>query len=307
MSERSTVIVNGVAYDIHTGLRLGKVAPQKTDKPEPGRPASHSLHRKTERTHTLSRAHVAVPPKQKNAAQKRINSSKGRSPMISHFTSDVVPASHAIKAAVKEPATLPPTHHARAGAEITHRPRQKSAHEIKEQAISKALEKSSAPEPKAKKHHARHRIRLASITSVATALFVLAGYLTYLNLPSISVRVAAAQAGIAAAYPSYQPSGYSLHGPVAYSNGHVTMQFVANAGPQNFSVNQEKSGWDSSVLLDSYIQPRSNGNYSTYTDSGLTIYVYGTSAAWLNGGILHTIEGDAPLTSEQIRHIATSM
>ena len=85
------------------------------------------------------------------------------------------------------------------------------------------------------------------------------------------------------------------------------MKFAANGGPQNYTVTQTKSSWDSTAVLDNYVTPRAGVSYIPYTERGLTIYTYGNNAAWVNGGILYTIEGNAPLSSEQIRHIATSL
>jgi hypothetical protein len=133
------------------------------------------------------------------------------------------------------------------------------------------------------------------------------GYLTYLNMPNISVRVAAMQAGIDASYPSYNPDGYSLSGPVKYTDGRVTLSYNANGGPQNYTINQSRSSWNSDAVLDNYVAPRAGTNYIPYTERGLVIYTYDNNAAWVNGGILYTIEGNAPLSSEQIRRIATSL
>lgn len=85
------------------------------------------------------------------------------------------------------------------------------------------------------------------------------------------------------------------------------MKFAANGGPQNFTVSQTKSNWDSSTVLDRYIKEKAGDNYITYSERGLTIYTYDGNAAWVNGGIFYTITGDAPLSSDQIRRIATSM
>jgi hypothetical protein len=136
---------------------------------------------------------------------------------------------------------------------------------------------------------------------------LIAGYFTYINMPSLSVRVAAAQAGIDAKYPQYHPVGYKLNGPVAYRDGEVSMKFSSNSGPVAFVLSEERSGWDSSALLEKYVNPKSEGKYATYNDAGLTIYTYGTDAAWVNAGILYTVEGDAMLSNEQVRRIATSM
>jgi len=151
---------------------------------------------------------------------------------------------------------------------------------------------------------ARHRINIAA---VSLAVLVFGGYLTYLNMPQLSTRVAASQAGINAQYPSYHPSGYSLSGPVAFNNGVVSMKFAANASPQDYTVTQSRSNWDSSAVLENYIQPKAGERYTTTQSNGLTIYTYDKCAAWVNGGILYTIDGSANLTPEQIQHIAISM
>lgn len=167
-----------------------------------------------------------------------------------------------------------------------------------------------APSHSAKTEQVKHKKRyprILSVSSAGLALLLLGGYFTYINMPSLSTRVAAAQAGINATYPSYHPDGYSLSGAVAYNQGEVHMKFASNAGPQSFTVDQTKSSWDSSAVLENYVTKKVGENYITYNEHGLTIYTFGGDAAWVNGGILYTISGDAPLSGDQIRHIATSM
>lgn len=182
--------------------------------------------------------------------------------------------------------------------------------EAKQSTIQQALHNTSVNQASPAKHHPlkKHgRPRMAGILSATLGLVMLGGYFTYLNMPTISTKVAAAQAGIDADYPTYRPDGYSLRGLVGYQQNAVTMKFASNSGPQSFTLNQSKSNWDSSALLDNYIAPRTGSDYIPYTEQGLTIYTYGNNAAWVNGGILYTVEGDAPLSNEQLRHIATSL
>ena len=109
-------------------------------------------------------------------------------------------------------------------------------------------------------------------------------------MPSLSVRVAAAQAGVNATYPEYRPDGYGMSGAVAYSEGQVSMKFASNGGSENFTINQSKSNWDSSAVLDNYVKQKAGDNYITYNERGLTVYTYGSNAAWVNNGVLYTIE-----------------
>jgi len=181
---------------------------------------------------------------------------------------------------------------------------------LKQEAIADATKRTlmTSQKKEVKQPSRKQRINQSfSIASAALGLLLLGGYLTYLSMPNISTRVAAAQAGINANYPSYKPSGYSLAGPVAYQQGAVSMKFAANGTPVAYTLTQARSGWDSSAVLDNYITPKAGEQYTTTTANGLTIYTFDHEAAWVNGGILYTISGNAPLSNEQIQHIATSV
>jgi hypothetical protein len=133
--------------------------------------------------------------------------------------------------------------------------------------------------------------------------------LTYVNIPSLSVGFASAQAGIKATYPEYRPDGYKLHQPVTYKDGEVTLEFKSTTTDKGYTIVQTRSSWDSSAVLDNVVRKATGDNYITTQERGLTIYSYNESsnAVWVNGGILYTITSTAPLSGEQIRHIATSL
>ena len=156
---------------------------------------------------------------------------------------------------------------------------------IKQQAIQEATDKmltrQQRKEVKPAKNTSLWR-RLVSVGSTAIAVLLLGAYFTYINMPALSTRIAASQAGINASYPNYQPSGYSLNGPVAYQQGSVIMKFTANGSNENFTLAQTRSEWDSSAVLENYIKPKSRDKYTTTAANGLTIYSYGTHAAWVN-------------------------
>ena len=181
---------------------------------------------------------------------------------------------------------------------------------IKQQAIQEATDKmltrQQRKEVKPAKNTSLWR-RLVSVGSTAIAVLLLGAYFTYINMPALSTRIAASQAGINASYPNYQPSGYSPNGPVAYQQGSVIMKFAANGSNENFTLAQTRSEWDSSAVLENYIKPKSRDKYTTTAANGLTIYSYGTHAAWVNAGILYTVDGNAELAPEQIQKIAASL
>ena len=329
------VVINGREYDPHTGVPLMRdVAPTKKSAPHVSKQLHHatSIHKRTQRAVTLNRryvtsqlpkkaapaveepAQVAIPVHQRAASPHKITKFAPLTPAPQTIPLEAEPPTRAIDIA--------PTVHPMAQRVQASRAQNSTASPatvpkpseiLKAEAIQRALDQAT-PREQTKRQRTPKEVkrrslfpRVLSFASAGTALLLLGGYFTYLNMPNLSVRVAASQAGIDASYPSYRPSGYSLNGPIAYDNGQVQMKFAANGGPQNFTLTQERSGWDSSAVLDNYVEPKAGDQYVATQDSGLTIYTYENDAAWVSNGILYTISGDAPLSTDQVGRIATSM
>ncbi|MBP7837198.1 hypothetical protein KA021_00665 [Candidatus Saccharibacteria bacterium] len=185
----------------------------------------------------------------------------------------------------------------------------------KEQFIKNTLAKTAIHESKkaeavkaTKKLRAKKHSRVRAYATAGLVTLLITGYVSYLNIPSISMKVAANRAGFGASMPSYQPSGYSLSGPIAYSPGQVTVNFASNSDDRKFSLRQQPTTWDSDALLENYVSKQSK-NYLTYQDQGLSIYIFdGTSAAWVNGQKMYIIDGNSSqLDTDQILKLATSI
>ena len=334
MRAKNTIVINGKMYDAVSGLPVA--APDPTPKAHESHavahqevaPASHrtptkakNVHRSTQKSQTLRRDLLQAPAKAHHDTVRRKPAvgHVARSPQISkfaphpqpiktpavqHSAHDVAaPAHHPIahKAAQKAAAHHPQTH---------HKPAALSSRELKERLIAERL--ASVEKPTDRVHKAAKRSFFSSIpkaSSVIAACFAivfLGGYLTYISMPSLSMRVAASNAGVDAAFPDYHPDGYRFDGPIAYNTGEVSVRFASNTSDASYTVKQRNSGWDSQAVLDNLVTKRSD-KYLTYSEQGLTIYTYDNNAAWVNGGVLYTVEGDAPLSSDQILRIAASM
>lgn len=325
---QQTVTINGIIYDAQTGLPL-RNAPEVTPAVKPRAHHSQNIHRVTQKSATLNRAFVkkvahaqaqtqsvSVPAQiiKKQATTSTPKVATHQSPTITRFAPhptgakpavrhmDIGPKAHPIVTKAQEriqntpkPSVVPVAHAV------------KPSHVIKNEAISEAMAKAPTHTAKAKPvKQPRKHSRTLSLMSASLALIMLAGYFTYLNMPNLSVRVAAAQAGFDATYPGYHPDGYRIN-KVAYTEGQVGIQYVANGSDQEFTVKQEKSVWDSSALLANYVEPTSKGGYIPHSEQGITVYIFDNNAAWVNDGIRYTINGNAPLSSEQVLNIATSM
>ena len=321
------VTINGVEYDHQTGL------PISPEQPKPERGTHHdaaAIHRHTQRSSTLNRRYVKRTASAADAHEKKpITVTTSTKPATTPAPKIQKFAKHPSAVTKKHTATQsvisdigPTVHpmvqrvHAARAKKSAEAKRQSNAPKpsdlIKKEAIERSLQAapSHTNRHRAKRHKEAKRTTRPSLMRLATAgaaLFLVAGYFTYLNMPNLSVRVAAAQAGIDASYPSYRPSGYSLNGPVAYGDGEVSMKFTQNGTQNNFKLSQAKSGWDSSAVATNVVEPAVGDDYTTTQANGLTIYSYQNKAAWVNNGIFYSIDGDAELTSSQIQQLATSM
>lgn len=171
-------------------------------------------------------------------------------------------------------------------------------------AMDGEAEAKPARRPVVKKRGNGKRLVLAFFCALLCVVGIV--YFVGSSIPDISVKVAAIQTGIEASYPSYVPRDYSLS-DINSEDGKITMTFK---GPEKatFTLTEEKSSWDSTALLRNYVEPTWQTNYITTHEQGITIYISGANAAWVNGGVLYKINAsNNTLTKKQLRNIVTSM
>lgn len=293
-----------------------------------------TAHRKVQASTTLNRRYVKRPVKNSDTTV-----SIKRSPKISHFHYSTAKASEAPAMTAAAPAMTtakaapmaamaparPTPHPLQSSANakmrtsanmVPAKSSQPSAKELKDQAIKKALAAAETSDLQQqstriknnrldKIHFGFGRVMLALACTTAAVFAIV--YFVNLNMPDISLRVAAMQTGINASYPSYVPRGYNITS-ITSEEGKIVLDF-ANSDPAGaFTLVEEKSSWDSSALLSNYVQPEWQDSYTTIREQGITIYINGNNAAWVNGGIVYKINTTAgTLTNKQIRSIAVSM
>lgn len=336
---KTTITINGRLYDAITGMPVNK--PQSltqsnlaslhstAKQPQPAsnifsdvskttqmhnavkRPAhvstAHSVHASPQRSQTLNRQAIKKPTP--------INSHT-RSPLIRHFDkANIQPVTAQPQQAPQiPPSSPPPDHlippqtsplHAKLAPANNNKAAYLSGKQLKEQLIKERLAEATPP-AKAKKSFFMRKPRLASILASTLSLLILAGYFTYLNLSNISMQIASSKAGISARFPNYQPSGFSLSGPITYAPGEVNINYKSNSNDNGFTLTQKAADWDSQAVLDNYVRKQSS-TYLTFQERGITIYTFSNKAAWSNGGMLYTLDGNASLSSDQILRLASSL
>ena len=338
----STLTLNGELYDASTGLRVTPTTQEPTIKTRhygsfDVRPSS-AMHAGPARSNTLRRNGLAKPQPAHQRASRHVRTIApvSKHPLVTHFerpltatidSPHVVRPSEILSALNQDDtgeqsvglATQIQNHSSAANAALPpQKPHKPTSHAITEHQMkhepprtgifrTNDVDRSYTRIAKTwKKYQGRIRPTPPVIISAIIAAILIASVLCYLKVPALSLFVAAKSAGVEASYPGYIPSGYHFKGPVTYNDGKVTMMFTAAGGDSSFTIEQKSTPWDSGAVLDNYVLARSS-TYLTYSQSGVTIYTFGSQAAWVNAGVLHTIDGTAQLNSEQILRIAGSM
>lgn len=334
MSGKNVISINGRLYDAISGMPLPSTAhaaaPPRPHRAHPAierAPATHKKAHSPQKSTTLRRDAVARPVGQHAATITRDHHQPHivpKSPAITKFA-ERTPLSH--KSAMQDisPIRKPAAPQLRAArphdiaapssatapaaiAAMASSPATSPAVSLKKESVlAEAVAKADTHKAAAHKPR-KHRTapKAVSIIAITTAIAIFTGYMTYLTMPGISMRIAASQAGVAATYPEFQPSGYSFDGPITFAAGEVTAQFASNSDDTFYSIKQRKSSWDSQAVLDNYVAKQSS-RYVTLVENGITVYTFDNKAAWVNGGILYTLGGNARLSNDQVMKIATSM
>lgn len=194
--------------------------------------------------------------------------------------------------------------HQAAAQQVAPQAEDRQAADIFEAALAHATSHEQTTPREAKRHSAKQR-KLINWGAGLAAFLVIGGFVTYLNLTNIQVHVASMKAGFHVAMPGFKPSGYALSGGVKADEGHATISF--RSGDSAYTVTQEPSDWNSSTLLDQTTAERGKPT-RTVQSNGRTIYIYNdTDAAWVNGGILYKVSGNASLDASEMVSLATSM
>ena len=280
----------------------------------------------------VQKSQAQKPQIQKSQAQKmQIQRAQTRSPQIQRFYTQKsqVQKSQLQKSQSEQPIAKAQLHPVQATANSRMKQRsvsmqqpqrvsRLSASELKDQAIKRALASAAGATPsstiKNEKESSKKtgkikfgfgRVVLA-LSCAAAAVFAIA-YFVNLNMPDISLRVAAMQTGINVSFPGYVPRDYKISG-ITSEDGKISLNFFNHSNGESFVLIEEKSSWDSNALLSNFVKPTYEDNYSIIREQGLTIYISGNDAAWVNGGIIYKIEAkNNKLTTKQICSIATSL
>lgn len=174
--------------------------------------------------------------------------------------------------------------------------------------ISSSAQNTQKAKKVKKLQNSKNKGRFLIALAASAACVIALGLVVKLNMPDLSVRVAAMQTGIEATYPSYIPNGFQLSGVSTAKDNTITMDF---SGPDNktFKLTEEKSSWDSNALLNNYVKETWDSDYAVVREQGITIYLSNSDATWVNGGLLYHLTSPSAdtLTKKEIKNLVTSL
>lgn len=339
------IFINGRAYNPATGLPVTDAeAAETTASHESKKSAKRGTHvaliHKTQasRAKTLNRRHVKHPAKTSAQAivtrKKTIYAAATTHKNVTKFTkttptsttplkksdnidrkAETHPVVQRAKARTVTATLRPKAHRTQQSLDVRLMPAAPQQHTVsapkpaailKNEAIAEAMNREISHKKTRRTKKSRSFLGTwAQTFAVGFAVMVLGGYFTYLSMPNISIRVAALQSGVNAKYPGYRPDGYALRGPISFKSGEVSMKFTYADSDHYYTLTQQKSSWDSAAVKE-FAESKGDA-LTTTTIDGLTIYSNDTLSTWVNGGVLYQINTHAPLSSQQIQKIATSI
>ena len=201
------------------------------------------------------------------------------------------------------PETAKPVHVPHVAAKAVEH-KQAAHHDIFEKALAEATSHERTYDHR--KQGSKKRSRTASFATASLAALLLIAFITYQNIPNLTMRVASSRAGFHASLPGYTPSGFAL-GHFSYSPGTVAINYHSNSDDRQYAVTQKVSSWDSQALLQNVVAS-SDKTYQSFSAAGRTIYVYGqNTATWVSDGVWYTVSGNGSLTTTQLLNLASSM
>lgn len=339
MSERNrTVNINGKVYDAESGKvlrRSGETVSQDSSMTKQRHHTSRSarhVHHRTKKTNTLMRHTVKKPAHKKQAVkndspspvvahrsredQLRLERAKkvSRSQKISKFGTNSSPITPAVSNLPVQPEPpqeahhMPPTLDEVIAKMKSHKPHVPDF----SHAIHNAQSHHQPHAKRERKHHALSRrldIHPAVVNAAAAcfAVLLLAGFFAWQNAANISYQLAAARSGVEGALPSHPPAGFSLSGPIEYTQGRIGITYASRTDDRYIKITQQRSEWTSDDLEQSYLT-KIGANYQMHSlDSNDTYFYDGTNVTWVDEGIWYNIEADESISGQQLAQLVREM
>lgn len=150
-----------------------------------------------------------------------------------------------------------------------------------------------------KKAH-RH---FASMAIGASALFIIAGFATYLNTPSLQIRAAGLQAGVSTMSPDFAAAGFAYTGVTATQTKRVIGLKTDEA---SYQLVQQPTNWAGGQMIDEISSVSASGkpNFKTVQFGNQTVYrLNNGNATWVKDGTWYQLNGERAISDTVLRSL----
>lgn len=257
----------------------------------------------------LTRAAAA----RKSSLVSKYGKSAPNKPMLSQdFKVQKTPVHHNAKTKPINPITHPAQHPA---TKPTHKTSSSPSRNVFEENLAKANNHKmpAVKKPRSSRHRLARKLkvspRVVSVVAGVFAIILLSGFFAYQRVPEIGIRIAANNAGFDAKLPGDVPAGYAFEGPIKAEQDKVTVSYKSGSDERSFTLEEKPSSWSSEALLTNFLLDSNNHRYQSYSNGGMTVYIYnGSNATWVDQGVWYSVtSADNTLSSEQLLDIASSI
>ncbi|HSX30819.1 MAG TPA: hypothetical protein VLE99_02790 [Candidatus Saccharimonadales bacterium] len=156
-------------------------------------------------------------------------------------------------------------------------------------------------------YHKQARRHLTSMAAGTLALLVIAGFAAYQNTPGLQFRVASIRAGVSTTMPNFKAAGFAYNG-VHASGDRLTIGFSRGQG--TYQLTQQSTNLSNDDMIASISATDASGtpNYRAVQATNTTIYRFAnTNATWVENGTWYTVNGNAPLSDQQVQSLVKNI
>jgi len=145
------------------------------------------------------------------------------------------------------------------------------------------------------------RRHFASLAVGASALLVIVGFATYLNVPSLQIRIAGMQAGVSTTNPNFSKAGFAYTGVNATQSKRVIGLKTAES---SYRLVQQPTNWAGGQMIDHISSVNASGtpNFKTLQFGDQTVYrLNNGNATWVKNGTWYQLNGDRAIGDTQLQ------
>ncbi|MCA9347410.1 hypothetical protein KC930_02390 [Candidatus Saccharibacteria bacterium] len=149
--------------------------------------------------------------------------------------------------------------------------------------------------------------KILSASAATLSVLLIAGFLAYQNMASISLLMANNKSGISAHIPKGVPSNFAILNTINASKGQVSLSFKSRTDDRKFTITQQQTDM-SAAELGEVLASSDHPALQSFDSNGIKLFITSAgNADWIDGNMRINISGDSGLTTEQLATIAKSL